>query len=84
VNDYLFTEDISVSSAETCDIRDLCEVYGVTDPAQRDHLMELVREGRKLGWWQAYDLPYGTYLGLESDAASISVFHATIIPGLMF
>jgi transcriptional regulator with XRE-family HTH domain len=65
------------------DIRDLCDVYGVTDRAQRDHLTELVRESRRVGWWQAYDVPYGTYIGLEGDATSISVFHTTIIPGLL-
>jgi transcriptional regulator with XRE-family HTH domain len=65
------------------DIRDLCDVYGMTNHAQRDYLMELARESRRLGWWQAYDVPYGTYIGLESDAISISVFHPTVIPGIL-
>jgi transcriptional regulator with XRE-family HTH domain len=65
------------------DIRDLCDLYGVTDRAQRDYLMELVRESRRQGWWQSYDVPFGTYIGLESDATSISVFHPTVIPGLL-
>jgi transcriptional regulator with XRE-family HTH domain len=65
------------------DIRDLCDLYGVADHAQRDYLTELVRESRKQGWWQSYGVLFGTYIGLESDASSISVFHATVVPGLL-
>jgi hypothetical protein len=71
------------------DIRDLCDLYTVTDQAQRDHLAALVRQSKRQGWWQSYDLPFaedvqfGTYLGLEGDATSISVFHETLIPGLL-
>ena len=35
------------------DVRDLCELYGVTKAGERDHLMELARESKKQGWWQA-------------------------------
>jgi Domain of unknown function (DUF5753) len=45
--------------------------------------MELAREGRHQGWWQSYDLPYATFLGLEADATSIDIFHAAAVPGLM-
>src|SRR6516164_2082190 len=38
------------------DIRDLCDLYDVTDEAERDHLMNLAVEGRQAGWWQSYDL----------------------------
>ena len=31
------------------DIRDLCDLYGVTDEAQRDHLMQLAAEGKRGG-----------------------------------
>lgn len=71
------------------DIRDLCDLYAVTDQAQRDHLVELVRQSRRQGWWQSYgllfgeDVQFGSYLGLEGDAASISIFHGTLIPGLL-
>lgn len=69
------------------DIRDLCDLYAVTDQAQRDRLIELVRQSRRQGWWQSYDVPFdvrfGAYLGLEGGAASISVFCATLIPGLL-
>lgn len=64
------------------DVRDLCDLYQVDD-VQRDHLMELSREGRRQGWWESFDLPFATFIGLEADASSIDIYHAAIIPGLL-
>ncbi len=64
------------------DIRDLCDLYGIAD-AQRQDLVELARESRQQGWWQSYDLPFATFIGLEADATSIDIFEASIIPGLL-
>ena len=50
------------------DIRDLCIVYGITDAAERERLMELAREGKQRAWWQEFELPYATYVGLEAEA----------------
>src|SRR5215467_9130708 len=49
------------------DIRDLCNLYGVTDPTRRDYLAGLARAGKESAWWQPFDLPYATFLGLEAD-----------------
>ena len=65
------------------DIRDLCEFYGVTDQAERERLMMLAREGKQQGWWQPYDLPYSTYVGLEAEASSIRTFQVSVVPGLL-
>ena len=65
------------------DIRDLCDLYDVTDQAEREHMMQLAREGKQTGWWQGYDLPYGTYVGLEADAVATKYYQSTIIPGLL-
>jgi transcriptional regulator with XRE-family HTH domain len=66
------------------DIRDLCNLYGVTGQAERDQLMSLAREGKQTGWWQGYDLDYfATYVGLEAEATEIRYFQSTIVPGLM-
>jgi transcriptional regulator with XRE-family HTH domain len=65
------------------DIRDLCDIYGVTDPSQREHLMDLAKEGKQQGWWQSYDLPFSTYIGLEADAISIKDYDSAIVPGLL-
>lgn len=65
------------------DIREVCDLYGVTDTALREQLMELARESRQQSWWQSYDLPYSTYIGLEADAKHIKNFHSSVIPGLL-
>jgi transcriptional regulator with XRE-family HTH domain len=65
------------------DIRDLCDFYGVTEEAERNHLKQLAREGKQQGWWQSYDLAYGTYIGLEAEAGSISEFKSSVVPGLL-
>jgi len=65
------------------DIRDLCTLYGITDEAQRDHLMKLAAEGRRRAWWQSYELGYATYVGLESEAMAISAFQSSVVHGLL-
>ncbi len=71
------------SGASQRDVRDLCELYGITEPAERARLMNLAREGKQRGWWQDFDLPYATFVGLEAEAASISVYHSATVPGLL-
>jgi transcriptional regulator with XRE-family HTH domain len=65
------------------DIRDLCNFYGVQDPTQRDHLAALAREGKDQAWWQPFDLPYATYVGLEAAATSISDYEPGVFPALL-
>lgn len=66
------------------DIRDLCDLYGVTDPAERARLTRLAAEGKEQGWWQSYELDYfATYVGLEESATSIRQYQSTTIPGLL-
>jgi transcriptional regulator with XRE-family HTH domain len=64
------------------DIRDLCDLYEVDDE-QRQHLLELAREGKQRAWWQPLALPYFTYVGLEAEAVSISDYGLGIMPGLL-
>jgi transcriptional regulator with XRE-family HTH domain len=64
------------------DVRDLCEIYSV-DKGERDHLATLVREAKQPSWWQRYDLPYATFVGLESAAATILDYESSVIPGLL-
>jgi len=65
------------------DIRDLCIVYGITEATERDGLMTLAREGRQRAWWQEFNLPYATYVGLEAEATSIRSYSSDIVPGLL-
>lgn len=66
------------------DVRDLCEVYEVTDTKIVESLMQMARESRQQGWWNAYgDIPYSVYIGFETDAASLRVFAPQVVPGLL-
>lgn len=65
------------------DIRDLCEIYGVEEAARREYLAALAREGRDQAWWQPFDLPYATYVGLEAAAIQISDYEPGVFPALL-
>lgn len=65
------------------DVRDLCDLYGVTTEAERDRMMKLAEEGKMQGWWQSYELSYATYVGLEAEAVIISGFQSSVIQGLL-
>ncbi|MEU2827468.1 helix-turn-helix transcriptional regulator [Streptomyces lavendulae] len=70
--------------AKPRDVRDLCGLYGVKDQRRVDHLMQLSRESGQQGWWNSYgDIPYGPYIGLEAEAASIRLYEPSVIPGLL-
>lgn len=65
------------------DVRDLCSLYGITDQAECERLMTLAKEGKQQAWWQPYDLPYATYVGLEAAAATIKDYDSGVVPGLL-
>ena len=66
------------------DVRDLCRIYGVTDEAQVDELMTLASQAREPGWWNQYDEPkLSPYLGLEQEAAAITVYSMSFVPALL-
>lgn len=90
VTEHLLCSPSKVSRIETGqrgatarDVRDLCDLYGVTDEGERERLMNLAKEGKQQGWWQQYELPYATYIGLEADAVSIKDFDSAVVPGLL-
>jgi transcriptional regulator with XRE-family HTH domain len=65
------------------DLRDLCGLYGVTAAADRERMTKLAAEGRERAWWQAYDLGYETYVGLEAEAVAVSAFQSSVVHGLL-
>jgi transcriptional regulator with XRE-family HTH domain len=65
------------------DIRDLCDLYGVGDAAERDRLMTMAREGKRPARWQRYELAYATYAELEQGALAISAFQSSVVHGLL-
>jgi transcriptional regulator with XRE-family HTH domain len=73
------------SRAQTGDVRDLLEIYGVTDPEIIDGLVTLAREAKRRGWWARYSDVFGTasYIGLEAEARTIQTYEPQNIPGLL-
>jgi transcriptional regulator with XRE-family HTH domain len=73
------------SRAQTGDVRDLLEIYGVTDQATCEALVQLAREARRRGWWTRYSdvLGTGLYVGMEAEAASLHTYESLFVPGLL-
>ena len=71
----------------TAYLTSMLELYGVDDPGQRQVLLEMAREGHRKGWWAVWDgvLPtgFGIYVGLEAEAASLRVYEAQVVHGLL-
>lgn len=66
------------------DVRDLCGVYEVDDERIVNSLMQMARESRQQGWWNAFgDVPYSVYIGLETAAASLRIYQSLVVPGLL-
>jgi transcriptional regulator with XRE-family HTH domain len=68
------------------DVRDLLRIYGAPED-QRDRLIELARESRQKGWWQAYrdtlEPHLATYLSLEHETSEMRLYRISRIPGLL-
>lgn len=65
----------------------MLQLYDVTDPGQRQVLLDMAREGHRKGWWAVYEdvLPtgFGIYVGLEAEASSVRVYESQVIHGLL-
>jgi transcriptional regulator with XRE-family HTH domain len=65
------------------DVRDLCALYGLDEPTSVE-LMSVARGAREQGWWTKYeDLGLDPYIGLEQEAAAITCYSMSYIPGLL-
>lgn len=75
------------SGVQPADLRHLMTIYGITDDAEREALLQVARDSKKKGWWQKYNdvLPdwFQGYVGLEGGAAEIQTYETEIIPGLL-
>jgi len=69
------------------DVKFLLGVYGVDEGTERELLLVLAKESRQRGWWQQYGdaVPewFGVYIGLESEATSVSSYHGEYVTGLL-
>jgi transcriptional regulator with XRE-family HTH domain len=72
-------------SGTTRDVRDLCDLYGVTIGEQGRHLMQLARNSRRQAWHESYnsDPRWSPYIDLENDASFIKLYYSAILPGMM-
>jgi transcriptional regulator with XRE-family HTH domain len=75
------------SVARLRDVRDMLDLYTVTDDERREYLLTLAKEAQQRGWWTEYEavLSAGldTYVGLEASAKSLRTFQTHLVPGLM-
>jgi transcriptional regulator with XRE-family HTH domain len=71
----------------TAYLNSMLDMYGVTDPGQRQVLVDMAREGHRKGWWAAWErvLPTGfdVYVGLEAEASSLRAFESLVVHGLV-
>lgn len=70
------------SRVDADDLEDMLDLYGARSP-ERDALIHLGRESRRRGWWTRYkDVFTGSYVALESEAATIRI-NAHLVPGFL-
>lgn len=76
----------------TRDVRDLLDLYKITDELVRKHLLDLAVEGQADDWWSEYrDVVRGDmfadhllrYVELEQEAISLRWFEPELFPGLL-
>jgi Domain of unknown function (DUF5753)/Helix-turn-helix domain len=69
------------------DVVDLLALYGVTDPAEVQAVLDLARETKDTGWWHHYGdlLPpwFRAYVDLEQAATLIRAYEGQFVPGLL-
>lgn len=66
------------------DVKDLLDLYGVTDERQREAMLTLARESRQRGWWADYQDVFRSSLpDFEAGAAIIRTYEGMLVPGLL-
>jgi len=65
------------------DVEAMLGFYGVTGE-RAEELLQVARDAREKGWWQAYgSVLVGTYVALEAAAVRIRAYEAQLVPGLL-
>lgn len=74
------------SSIRNTDLTKLFDLYNTAEN-DRARITALVAQSRQRAWWEAYGDallgPYETYIGFESEAASIFTFDPIVLHGLL-
>lgn len=83
----LIRSEGGVVSMSVTDLRALLDLYGVTDPAAVEPLVEAARGSRGRPWWDPYremvSAQFAQYLSHETAASTFRVYHPSLIPGLL-
>ena len=76
--------ELGRNSPSKPDLKVLMELYGASAEVHAD-LEELRQAAGQPAWWSSYRLPtwLQNYVGMETDAATISNFALELIPGLL-
>lgn len=79
--------ELGRNAVREVDVADLLDLYGITDPAEREPLLVLAGQANQQGWWHHYQdlLPtwFHAYLGLEESADLIRSWDTQFVPGLL-
>jgi transcriptional regulator with XRE-family HTH domain len=74
-------------NAKERDVADLLALYGVTDDAEQEIVLDLARQAKQPGWWNRYNdlMPrwFLDYVGLEESASRIQTYEVQFVPGLL-
>lgn len=74
-------------AAREIDVSDLLTLYGVTDLAERERLLQLASDALAQPWWHGHAaiLPpwFQSYLGVEEAAESVHSYDTHVVPGLL-
>jgi len=69
------------------EVEQLLDVYGVTDPATRDELVQLATASPERGWWDSFGKPLTdnlrTLVSLESGLVALRDFQNQLVHGLL-
>ena len=78
--------ELGRSSFPIDEVEKLLDLYGVAEP-RRAELLALAEEANQRGWWEDYadaiTPEYMEYIGLEAEAASVSIWENVAVPGLL-
>jgi transcriptional regulator with XRE-family HTH domain len=65
------------------DVTEMLSIYGVSEELTAE-LLQVARDARLKGWWQAYGMALtSAYVGFEQAASRIKAYEAQLIPGLL-
>ncbi|GAA1924382.1 helix-turn-helix transcriptional regulator [Streptomyces sodiiphilus] len=79
--------ELGRSGLRARDLRQLLELYGVTDEERVESYVEMSRQGRKSGWWERHASglrpAYTDFIALEAEAVGMRSYQPLLIPGLL-